>query len=751
MRLFFLGTPEDASYLPRLKGCVGTASVSYSLEPVTTWTEVLHHCNKKEIKHVFTTSAQLLKILLHRQNEKKAPAISNYAGSMFHRDGIDIVIVNPLPQLVTVPYGEHLLRRYVSKLTEAASWVESTPFDWCILTASNIESYYDLYKTAFAIAVDIETYKENLAIRCIGYTAIFICPTTGTISTHSSVLPLDSMFAVAWMRRYNLLPAEKILQNGKYDCAYLARYSAPLHNYMWDTINLFHCWYSEMPKDLAFIQGYTLRKSMYWKDLAETSDLAEYYKYNARDTHATANGWISMMLELPDYARHNYLSEFPLVFPCHLSEMTGIRRDMPRLKVAKAQVDEAIARDSASLDRMLGVTNFNTNSPIQMKALLRILGCGDLESTDEDNLAKAAFRHPLNDRILSLVLEIRGNRKLSSTYLVEGKELEETILYALNPHGTDTSRLASKEHHFWCGLQVQNIPQGESVKQTLIPRDGCRLAEIDLEQAESRDTGYIAGEPTLIDNVENSPDFHSSNASMFFGVPFEQIYNVTNGKVINKPLRTLAKPVNHGANYNMGANVLVTSMGLRAIYEAQSLLRLPRIWAPKQIAEHLLASFHKVYTKLRTVYYAGVIKEVQLTSRLTSTATHQVEYQATTKGLVRYCFKKPHLDKRALNAYVAHPPQSLNAMTLNKAYMKVFYEVALPNPLSVFKLLAQIHDSILAEFAAGRIDLIHKVKQCMEIPVTVRGYDGVTRTFTVPAAIKAGKSGDGALRWSETE
>jgi len=39
----------------------------------------------------------------------------------------------------------------------------------------------------------------------------------------------------------------------------------------------------------------------------------------------------------------------------------------------------------------------------------------------------------------------------------------------------------------------------------------------------------------------------------------------------------------------------------------------------------------------------------------------------------------------------------------------------------------------------------------MEIPVTVKGYDGKTRTFTVPAAIKAGKDGSGAYRWSETE
>jgi outer membrane usher protein FimD/PapC len=39
----------------------------------------------------------------------------------------------------------------------------------------------------------------------------------------------------------------------------------------------------------------------------------------------------------------------------------------------------------------------------------------------------------------------------------------------------------------------------------------------------------------------------------------------------------------------------------------------------------------------------------------------------------------------------------------------------------------------------------------MEIPVTVKGYDGKVRTFTVPAALKAGKDGKGATHWSKTE
>ena len=43
----------------------------------------------------------------------------------------------------------------------------------------------------------------------------------------------------------------------------------------------------------------------------------------------------------------------------------------------------------------------------------------------------------------------------------------------------------------------------------------------------------------------------------------------------------------------------------------------------------------------------------------------------------------------------------------------------------------------------------------MEISVTIKDIGGITRTFTVPAAIKKGKMKDGILipatYWSETE
>lgn len=748
-RLLFLGNPEDAAYLGHLKSCAGTASLAGSCNPVSTLYEVTSVVKKRGFDGVLTTSLPLLQKLVGAAKlSQSEESINNYAGSYFEYQNIPFVILRPLHQLVTVPYGKFLARRYITKLSQPESWMQVSKFNWRILTGENIQEWYAKLSSAKLISCDIETIRVPLAITCIGYTGVFEDGTSASV-----VLPIDSMWAVTWMRKFNSLPAPKIFQNGKYDNAYLTAWNAPIYNWLWDTANLFHSWYSELPKDLGFLNAFCVREAAYWKDLANTNDLNEYYRYNALDTWATANAMLALINEMPQWALNNYVNEFPLNFPCHLSEMTGIPRDFDKLKEGLASQEAIIAKNSASLDTMLGVKNFNVASSNQKKAALNILGCADIakKSTDEKSLKKAAYRHPLNARICNAIIATQKARKLKSTYLTPGKEYNGVLLYSLNPHGTDTSRLASREHHFWCGVNIQNTPRGRSLpKQSLVPYPGFLLAEVDLEQAESRDTAFIAGEEKLIAAVTGERDFHSVNSSAFFGIPYEDIFDAVLHKVKNTDIRDLGKKVNHGANYVMGPDVMVDTMGDEHVFKASILLKLPRFWKPRDITAYLLSRFHATYPGLEGVYYPAVIHEIVTTKLLTSSALHDCLYQAAPEGLVRYCFGDPVKNKRNKNAYVAHPPQSLNARTLNKAYMTVFYEIAMHHEHKHnFKLCAQIHDSILFMFREGHTYLCKMVQDRMEIPVTVRGYDGKTRTFTVPAAIKAGKDGQGARSWAE--
>lgn len=739
-RLLFLGTDEDQPYLSYLKGATGSASCKVSLLPATLWTPVKMLCEKNAITGIICTQLTLLQKLV---GAEKGVSIDNYAGSLFVRDGIEIVFVHPLTQIHTVAHSKFLLKHYISKLVAPQQWYPRTAFSWQQLLPENFDGDFWYLANCEAIAVDIETTQDPLRITEIGYTGIYWDQVGKQYTTQTFVLEVSDLTAVAMMRQINALPVPKILQNGKYDIAYLARYDAQISHYFWDTATMFHCIYSELPKDLASLGAFYVRDAMYWKDMAASGDKQDALRYNALDTWTTANVFLAWMHSAPEYARQNYLQEFPLLAACHLCEMTGIQRDMSRLSLLNQQLQDKEKALHTDLQVMVATPNFNPGSYKQVLGILKALGCADITSSDEKNLMKAAFRHPVIARIVEQILEIRGTRKLLSTYLTAGKEFgsKPTILYSLNPHGTDTGRLASKEHHFWCGLQIQNIPRGPEVKSTLTVPEGWLLGEVDLEQAESRDTAHISGDENLIAAVSGTRDFHSVNASAFFGYPYESIYDDSIGKTTNKPLRDLAKRVNHGANYNMGPNVLVDTMGLTAIYKAAALLKLTKGLSPKQIAEELLARFHKTYPAVAGVMYKGIVVDVSLRKTLVGAT-----------GWTRYCFKDPKNDKRAMNAYAAHPAQSLNAMMLNKAFLKVFYEIALhPDHGQNFRLLAQIHDSILFRFREGHEYLCALVKQAMEIPVTVTGYDGKTRTFTVPAAIKAGKNGKGAKYWSETE
>lgn len=761
-KLLLLASHEDSNYFSLLRQASESfpgLTIQQTLATPSTFFEVEAICKAKGFDGVLVTNHNFLQKLVGTKVSASEASINDYAGSYFKKGNIEYVVLRPLAHLVTFTYGSFLMRRFISKLANPQQWLKFPAFQWCIAGApGNLTQAeaYEYFKSALLVAVDIETRKEPfIHITSVAYTGLFKSP-DGKYTSYSVVWEIKSLFDIEWMTKFNDLPQPKILQNGKYDINYFLRYNAPLRNYLLDTVNLFHSWYSELPKNLGFLQAFFVREAAYWKDLADSGNLEDRLLYNAKDTWATLMAALSAINEMPEWAVNNYKNEFPVVFPCVLCENTGIDRDMPRLETAITEWSQIQEAHTKELSTMLGLPEgkeFNTASPKQKKALLGLLGCADIaeKSTDEKSLLKAAYRHPLISRIANKILEIQEAKKLLSTYLVAGKEFNGKILYSLNPHGTDTSRLASKEHHFWCGLQIQNIPRdGKTVKSTLIPAPGWRIAECDLEQAESRDTAYAAGEERLIAAVSGDKDFHSLNAASFFGVQYEDIYDVVAGKVKDKERRELGKKVNHGANYLMGPEVLVATMGDANIFKAARLLNLPRIWSAKQIAARLLEGFHKTYPGLEAVYYPAVVAEVMSTRMIKSRATHDVPYQGSTQGLVRYCFGDPVKNKRNKNAYVAHVSQSLNAQTLNKAFMVVFYEMAMhPEISKVFRLHAQIHDSILFSFKEGHEYVCEEVRKRMEIPVTIKGYDGKVRTFTVPAAIKAGKDGKGALNWGE--
>lgn len=739
-------TEEDRTYFPSLKSMLqGRCRASINFASVETPMDAMFRSQKNghKTKLIISTSEQLLRFI----TGSEGASIENYAGSIIHYKGYQHLFIHPLKSLVQRSYGKFLTRRYLSKFLEPTKWLSLPEFKWELFDPSAWDTYISLSQVATCISVDIETdYPESTrGINCIGLCFVSIAADPNQpISITTIVIPFEDMYHVESVRRLLSTPCPKIFQNGKFDISYLLRYRIIPTNYLGDTINTFHSWYSELPKDLGMISLFCLRDWAYHKDEISTGNLMDYYQYNAKDAYVTAMSWLTLMIEIPEFAFNNLIMEFKTVVPCILSELIGWKIDVEEKDRLTKSLGERNLKHLTSLRTMVGDPGFNPKSPVQVVKLWKALGSEDITSSDKIAQDKVAARHPLNRRVVNGITLYRDGFDKVSKYVGKDFVWCGRCLYTINPHGTDTGRLASKAAQFGgeklkTGLQIQNIDP--DVKSMFISDDGFYLGEADYKQNESWGQAYLSGDPDLIKAVEDvSKDFHGSNASRFFGVDYSSIVRSTHDvasntwihKTIDKELRDLSKRTNHGASYNMAAQVLLDTMGIENVLRAKRLLRLPKHYTLLQVTQSLLDGFDSTFQVVRGKNFSFIKDEVRSTGMLVGPT-----------GWTRVCFSNPSEAKRAMNMYAAHKPQSLAAMVLNQAYVRVFNEVW-RNNTNDFKLLAQIHDSIIFQYRIGRDDLPHAVADCMDIHTPVKDIFGITHDLNVPVDLK-GKG----KRWSE--
>lgn len=746
---------EDKPYASKLGPMFASANVRLYDGMVDSLYVMAAQMKERGIYRVVTTRIDVLLKLLPPGRVKKA-SIDNYVGSVIPFDGIEFLIIPPLKQLVTVEYAEWMIGHLLTKFTKEESWRKTSEFRWWTLTS--VPEFNAALKQLAAcdlISVDTETVKNpRPAIELVQYTGFSF----ETNESWTYVVPMDNLSALQFMRQANALMIPKVLQNGKYDCAYFFAYNAPLNMYYHDLKNGMHAQYAELPKDLAFSSALWLRNIMYWKDLSSSGDRQDKFRYGALDTWATGEAYISWLQQAPDWAKANYVTEFQLMPALHMCEMTGIKRDMKALYKAAEEGAVELEKRLQTCRTLVGAPKFNPSSPLQCVKLICVLTGKkwvpdtkkvkdmtwqeqkERQNADKKEIAKVSYMHPLNERVLGSILEYRELRKQLSTYLTVGdkeKEFKDRILYSLNQDGTDTGRLASKEHHFWCGLNIQNMDGDKKIKQTFIADEGFHIAEADYEQAEDRGVAVKSGDATLLDIFEKGVDSHSFKASMFFGIPYDEIYQdavpeyidelgnfhpAVKAKKLNVEIRDLAKRVNHGANYNMGEGVLLETMGPKNVREAQRLLKLPAKMTLIEVCRYLLICYERAFPTVKKDYYRDIKLLIKRNKMLVSDT-----------GWTRFCFGNPETSKQALNKYVAHVTQNLNAMILNRAFMAIYMKYRFnPN----FKLLAQIHDSILFQYRIGHEYLLDEVKELMTFPVPVKDCKGITRDLIVPVDVK---------------
>lgn len=745
MKLLLLCTDFDTEYLDRfqrLPSLVGHQVVKTTqvyVNPVT----LDAVCDKHKIDAVICCQATALSGIVNDLPDyvagpkPKKLTLDDYAGSLLNlRSGREVVVCNPLERLRTVAYEKFVLDRYVSKLTKKDRWYKQTKFQWELVTFEKKEAVLERLASALFVAIDIENPHPQVDIRpitCVSYTGYF--PDTHT--TESYVVPFDEYWHWEFCNEANALACPKVFQNGLHDNLYFMRWDLPVRNWLYDTYHLFHCWQSELPKRLDFVGAFCLREVRYWKEEGKTGQLQDLHRYCALDGYITANSLLSLMQDYPHWAAVNYVDhEFLMVYPCLTAALEGVDMDRERFEKITVEKEKEVETLRSELQYVLDEPNYNPGSPKQNANLFKLLGVGYLDGTGKIPTLKAKAAHPLNNAILTQVEDYKQAAKQVGTYFDSDKLWDNRGYYNLDPGATDTGRAASRESSFDCGWQIQNIPNADdSFKQCVIAPPGWYIAEVDKKQSEARCVGYLSGDLNLINLVESSHDYHSWNASQFFGVPYECIYDESVGKTIDKALRDLSKRTNHGANYNMGATVMLDTMGPKKVAQAKITLKLPKNLTLKAVCQYLLSRYEATYPDVKGRWYESIIQAIEIHKKLVSPL-----------GWTRYFHGSPRNNKQHLNSAVAHAPQNLSVAIINREWYKIWRETIYGELRGKVRIKAQIHDSLL--FIYRTPDNARRVAQLMDLVVPVVGSDGVTRNLYIPNDLSLG---DGAYktRWSE--
>ncbi|MBI3046187.1 MAG: hypothetical protein HYY86_01410 [Candidatus Harrisonbacteria bacterium] len=257
-----------------------------------------------------------------------------------------------------------------------------------------------------------------------------------------------------------------------------------------------------------------------------------------------------------------YDVEMPLVSALAEMEDAGIKIDSAYLKRLDKELDGEIKKLVKAIYKEAGGT-FNINSPKQLgeilfkKLKIDIAGVKKTKtgqiSTNEQTLSLIKNRHP----IVKHLLEYRELFKLQSTYVRPLQELvgkDGRVHTTYIQTGTSTGRLSSQNPN------LQNIPiegaWGRKVRRAFIVEKGFMLAAFDYSQIELRVLASLSGDPKMMEAFNNDLDIHKLTAANVFNVSLEKV---------TPEMRRLAKTLNFGVVYGMGAFAFAKTSGLSAV------------------------------------------------------------------------------------------------------------------------------------------------------------------------------------------
>ena len=491
----------------------------------------------------------------------------------------------------------------------------------------------------------------------------------------------------------------KIGQNIKFDLMVLRRLGITIRGRMYDTMILHYLLDPESRHNMnALAEKYLNYKPIEIEtligkgskqltmDLVNVERVKEYAAEDADVTLQLKQALYPMIEQIG--LQHLYFEiEEPMIAVLADIEMAGVRIDSEALAVYAVELNRKLAELEAAIRTEAGEPNLNINSARQLGEVLfgkmRIAEKPKMTKTkqfctDEDYLQSFARKH----RIVDLILEYRGVKKLLSTYVEALPQLVNRstgrIHTSFNQAVTATGRLSSTNPN------LQNIPvrddMGRRIRKAFIPSDDDHLLlSADYSQVELRLIAHLSGDESLIAAFEHGEDIHAATAAKLFNKTLDEVTSEE---------RRRAKTANFGIIYGISA------------FGLSQRLEIPRKEA-KEIIDGYFASYPGVKKYMDNVVEKA--KEEGFVSTIFGRRRYLndiASHNAIARGLA---------ERNAVNA----PIQGSAADIMKIAMINVHRRFAAEGIRS--RVILQVHDELVVDMLRSEQERVTAiVTECME-------------------------------------
>ena len=394
--------------------------------------------------------------------------------------------------------------------------------------------------------------------------------------------------------------------------------------------------------------------------------------------------------------------EEPLIRVLADIELTGVKIDVEALHGYGEELSRQLVRIEDEIRALADEPQLNVNSPRQLgEVLFAKLKISDKPKmtktkqykTDEEYLQGFASQH----RIVALILEYRGIKKLLSTYVEALPQLVNPttgrIHTSFNQAVTATGRLSSTNPN------LQNIPVrdalGKRIRQAFVPSDEQHvLLSADYSQVELRMMAHLSDDEHLLEAFRADRDIHAATAARLFHKPIEQV---------TSDERRKAKTANFGIIYGISA------------FGLSQRLEIPRKEA-KAIIDGYFASYPKVQAYMERVIQEarerGYVETIFGRRRYLNDIT---SHNAIARGLA---------ERNAVNA----PIQGSAADVMKIAMIRVarrFDEEGIRS-----KVILQVHDELIVDLLRSERDrvvrmVVEEMERAAQLKVRLTADAGI--------------------------